>query len=172
MALIVEDGAGTDPDANSYSDVDSLRLYADARGEDLSEQSDEDCEVLMIKAMDFIEAKRDRFKGRKTRATQPLQWPRDDVYDVDHPGAKTPNNVIPRELEYAQFSLAIIAKDNDLMPNRFPDDKGSLVNEKIAGVIEKTYDKNNHASFVPAFAKPESLLQPLYKSQGLFLVRS
>lgn len=167
--IIKEDGTGTNPHANSYSDVETLRHYAVARGVDLSALPDSDCEVLLMKAMDYIESKRSRFQGTKTHPNQPLQWPRQDVW-VDN--LRVGSDDIPRELEYAQLALAIEAQDNDLQPNRLPSDKGAVIREKVEGAIEVEYDKQNRASFVSAFAKGDSLLRPLYKNNGMFLVRS
>ena len=169
MALIAEDGTGTNPNANSYSTVETLRNYAVARGVDLSGVPDADCEVMLIKAMDYIEAKRSRFQGKKTNPSQPLQWPREGVW-VDN--MLVGSDSIPRELEYAQLSLAMEAKDIDLQPNRLPTDKGAVIREKVEGAVEVVYANNGNVSSVSAFAKPEALLTPLYKRNGLTLVRS
>jgi hypothetical protein len=168
MTIIVESGLGDNAAANSYGDVDSLRDYATLRGEDLTALSDAECEPLLIKAMDYIEAKRDRFKGDKANASQPLQWPRSDVWVDD---SLLSSDSIPRELEYAQYALALIAKDHDLQPNILPDQQGAIIRERVEGVVEVEYSQNNQASFVPAFAKPEALLKPLYKNEGLRLIR-
>lgn len=169
MALTKEDGTGSNPNANSYSDAETLRNYAVARGVDLSALSDADCEVLLVKAMDYIEGKRSRFQGTKSNTDQPLQWPRQDVW-VDN--LLVGSDAIPRELEYAQLALAIESRDKDLQPNRLPSDKGAVIRERVEGAVEVEYDKQNRASFVPAFAKADSLLRPLYKNSGMFLVRS
>ncbi len=169
MAIIVEDCVSGNPNANSYTTVENLRGYADLRGVDLTGMTDAECEVLLIKAMDYIEAKGDRFQGKKKNPEQPLQWPRLGVVVESMPVGSVS---IPRELEYAQFALAVIAKDHDLQPNVLPNQRGAVVREKIEGAIEVEYDRQGRASYVPAFAKPESLLKPLYKHGGLALVRS
>jgi hypothetical protein len=169
MALIIEDGTGSDPNANSYSDVESLRTYAKLRGVDLSSLGDSDCETLLIKAMDYLESKRDKYKGYKTSSSQPLQWPRSEVW-IDN--ALLGSNEMPRELEYAQLSLAIEAKDNDLQKNKLPTDTGPVIRKKVEGAVEVEYANPGTVQHVSAFAKPEALLAPLYKNNGLFAIRT
>lgn len=171
MALIIETGAGDNPLANSYRSVEDLRIYAEIRGIDLGSKTDAECETLLIKAMDYLEAQRDRFKGEKTSASQPLQWPRSEVWDVEQRNSRLPNNEIPRLVEYAQLALAIEAMDSDLMPNRNPDQRGPVLKEKV-GAIEVTYSADApKQAFVSALAKPAALLAPLYKRNGLTMVR-
>ena len=171
MPLIIEDGSGSNQSANSYGDVAGLRAYAEGRGVDLSDLTDKEVSVFMIKAMDYLEAQRGRYKGHKTNAAQPLQWPRSDVWDVDLPGKLLGSTEIPRELEYAQYALAIDARDQDLQPNRLPSDKGAVIREKVEGAIEVVYaERKQH--FTPAFAKPDALLAPLYKNRGLSVIRA
>lgn len=171
MALIIETGAGDNPLANSYQNVDDLRLYADARGVNLDQKNNKELEVALIKAMDYLEAQRDRYKGDKVSASQPLQWPRSDVYDVEQRGALMPNDEIPRLVQYAQLSLAIEALSQDLMPNPDKTEKGAVTKEKV-GELEVTYSSPTiNQDFVSALAKPNALLSPLYEQNGLSLVR-
>lgn len=65
ITLVVEDGTGSNPDANSYCAVADLQTYASMRSRALP-SADDDCAILLIQAMDYIEAQRDRFKGVKT----------------------------------------------------------------------------------------------------------
>lgn len=167
MALTIEDGTIV-TGANSYQDVSDLRTYAALRGVDVTGQADADVEVLLIKAMDYIEAQRDRFQGIKVDADQGLQWPRSGVW-VD--GLSIAHTDIPRELKYAQLSLALEALNHDLQPNRLPEDKGRVVKEKV-GELEVVYEKDTTPNQVPAFAKGHALLSVLYKRNGLTLVRS
>lgn len=170
MAIVVEDGTGSNPVANSYNDVPSLREYAGLRGVAVP-AADADCEVLLIKAMDYLEGLRGRYKGRKTTTSQPLQWPRADVVGVDWPGAFSPNNEIPRELLYGQLALAIEAHSTDLQPTRLPGDSGPLASKDTAG-LKRAYHNTGKALSVPAFAKADALIAPLLKNNGLSLVRS
>lgn len=172
MTLIIEAGLGTDPNANSYRDVADLREYADLRGIDLTDQknqelSNQELETLLIRAMDYLEGQRKRYKGHKTSATQPLQWPRADVWDVEFSNALMPDNEIPRLMEYAQLAIAVETLNGD-------NEKavGPRVLKKKAGAIELSYSADTpKQNFVAAFSAPGALLAPLYKRNGLAMVR-
>lgn len=171
MALIVETGSGTNPGANSYATLQDLRDYASARGVDLSSVTDADAEVLMIKAMDYLESLAPKYKGMKATLAQPLQWPRVDVWGVGFFDALLPSNEIPRELIYAQLSLAVEAfAGNDLMPN--DDGKGAIIKERIEGAIEIAYQNSGGTKRPPAFSKANALLSSLLKYNGMILARS
>jgi len=174
MALVIETGAGDNPSANSYASVQDLRDYADARGVDLSALTDPECEPLMIRAMDYLEGLRGRYKGviAHPEYPQPLQWPRADAWGIAYPDALFPSDQIPRELIYAQLALAIDAQDNDLQPNRLPTDTGPVTKERVEGAVEVTYAAPVQQQYTPAFAKADALLAPLLKNNGLFLVRA
>ena len=170
MTLIIEDGS-TVTDANSYVTVVELAAYALLRGTDLSGLSEAQSEALIIKAMDYLEGKRGQYKGNKAASGQSLQWPRSGVYDIDLLGELYPLDAIPRELKYAQMSLAIEANTTDLQPSRLRTDKGQVVKEKIDGAIEVEYANSGTVQSIPAFAKADALLSPLLKHNGLELVR-
>ena len=167
--LVIEDGSGTNLDANSYASVETLRIFAKLRGIDLTAMSDDDCSVLLIKAMDYIEAKASKFQGEKSNPRQPLQWPRRGVR-ID--GLSIGEKEIPRNLEYGQMQLALEAKEHDLMPNTIPGEKGPVIKERVEGAVEVAYANTGAVDKVPAFAKAEALLAQLYKKNGLFLVRA
>lgn len=165
MAITVEDGtivAG----ANSYASVADLRDYADDRGISLP-SSDSACEILLIKAADYVESKRDKYQGIKAESDQPMQWPRDGAY-VD--GFEVSASEIPRELKYAQMQLACDAHTTDIMPNRLVATQGAVTRQKV-GDLEVAYANPTNPLSVPAFAKADALLAPLYKRNGLMGVR-
>lgn len=166
--LIVEDGTGSNPNANSYQTVNDLRTYAAERGVDVTGKLNDELEVLMIKAMDYLESKRDRYQGYTTSLDQPLQWPRFDVWDVEREGQMLPSDEIPRLVRYAQLSLALEALNEDLQPN--PEKQGPVIKEK-AGDVEITYSSEIKQNFTSAFAKPHALLAPLFKRSGLRVIK-
>lgn len=166
MPLVIEDGTGDEPTANSYATVAELKAYADARDISLAGYYDTQLEVFMIRAMDFIESRKN-FQGERSGTTQPLMWPRRGVY-IDNI-AVDPGE-IPRELVYGQIALAIEAMTNDLMPNQLPSDSNNVIKEKI-GDIEIAYSDKRTPNKVPAFAKANALLSVLYKNNGLMAVR-
>lgn len=165
MALTVEDGTIV-TNANTYVDVDDLRDYAAARGIALP-TSDTECEILIIKAADYVESKRDRYQGVKSDSDQPMQFPRDGVF-ID--GFELSADEIPRELKYAQMQLACDAHTTDIMPNRLVTTQGAVTKQKV-GELEIAYANPTSPLSVPAFARADALLAPLYKRNGLFGVR-
>ena len=125
MTIVVEDGTIVDG-ANSYVDTSDLIAFAAARGVTLV--TDE--EVLLIKAMDFIESL--QYKGTKSTAEQPLQWPRNGV-SVD--GYPIDNNVVPVDLQNGLMQCAIaIDQGNDPLQDSAPG-----VKRKKVDVIEIEY---------------------------------
>lgn len=167
MALIIEDGTIV-ANANCYGTVADFRTYCTLRGI-TAPTADDDIEVLLIKAMDYIEAQHSRFQGIITDTDQTLQWPRQGVYIN---GLSVNSNTIPRELEYGLYALAAEANaGNDLLPTRLPSTKGVVSKEKI-GSIEVVYESSKTAGFTPGFAKADALLSHLYARNGLSLIRS
>lgn len=164
MALIVEDGTGV-AGANSYTTVVAARAYALARGVTLS-AVDSDVEVLLIKAMDYIESLRGQYQGERTytSVTNNLVWPRYGVY-IDN--APLDYKTIPAVLKAAQAQLAMDAVSTDLMPT------GSgreVIRERVEGVVEVEYNPLGITSVQPALTRAKALLAPLMMSGGLLRV--
>lgn len=170
MALVVETGSGDNLAANSYANVDDLRTYAECRGVSTLQFSDKDCEALLIKAMDFLASKRSKWKGERAKSTQPLCWPRREVWDYPLDGELYSSSSIPNELFYGQLAAAIEAMDHDLLANTLPSNKGAVIKQKVDG-IETVYENRGHLQKVTSFAKAETQLHPLYRKGGLSIVR-
>lgn len=169
MALIIEDGTISNPQANSYQTVAELREWAELRGVDITSLTEGECEVLLIKAMDYLESLKSKYKGRKTRVDQPLQFPRADVVDYHWVGHVMDEHEIPIELQQAQKTLALEAINTDLLPNTLPDSKGVIIREKV-GPIELQYEPRT-PKMIPAFAKVDHLLIDFLKNNGMSLVQ-
>lgn len=152
MALVVEDGTGL-TNSTSYASLADIRAFATARGVTLS-TDDTVLEPLVIKAMDYIEAFRDRFKGDKANATQALQFPRSDVY-ID--GVAVEADAIPVDLTNALAQLVMVAVDTDLAPTG---DGQVVVKEKI-GPIETQYDTGGSDAPQPVIPSVSRWLEPL-----------
>lgn len=78
--LIVEDGTNV-TGANSYVTASEYLEWSDARfGFDRSgaPNCDDEVEPFILRAMDYFEAQ--SFIGAKKESSQPLQWPRSNVY--------------------------------------------------------------------------------------------
>src|SRR3990170_9131450 len=105
MAIIVEDGTGDEPNANSYITVAEARTYAESRGYTFP-SVDADAEKYLIQANDYIESFRRQFWGSKTDPNQPLQWPR---YGAQVDGVDIASDVIPAVLKQAQSQRSVDA---------------------------------------------------------------
>lgn len=169
MTLIIEDGTGK-PDATSYATVIEARQYALARGITLP-ADDPEVEVLLIKAMDYIEAQASRFTGHPTASTQALSWPRRCARINNQ---NYPDDEIPQKLIYAQQAAAIeVFQGADLMPTS----DGRIVKRRKTDVLETEYAVGNDFRSVegvpgPSFPRVDALLDPLFgRSVATLLTR-
>ncbi len=104
MTITVEDGSIV-TGANSYVSAADLTAFAVARGITLVTST----AVLIPKSMDYIESL--LYIGSKSEATQPLHWPRINVY-ID--GFLFDSDDIPQQLIDGQCQAAIaIDQGND-----------------------------------------------------------
>lgn len=156
LTLIVEDGTQV-TDANSYASLTTIKAYATLRGIVLS-INDTVIENQAIKAMDYIEGKRNQFDGYKVSNTQSLQFPRCNL-TID--GFEFPLDAIPNELIKAQSQLVCEqALGVDILPTLTE----PPVRKEVVGPIETEYAVAIGSSFDPVIPSVENLLQPLYKS--------
>ena len=169
MTITVETGSGTNAAANSYASVATLQAYAEARGYTLPD-TDAGCELLLIKAMDYIEARRSRFQGMKTSSTQPLQWPRKWVI-ID--GYAINNGVIPIELVKAQCELAVAAYTINLQPTLQPSTAGQVKSKRIDGAVSIDYFESAASKYsLPQFTAANGFLDVVCKPKTSFMVRA
>jgi hypothetical protein len=155
MALIVEDGTIV-TGANSYVSVANARSWATLRGLTFT-GADSVVEARLVNAMDVLEGMRDRWKGDKVDADQPLQWPRSDVW-LD--GNEFPDDEIPSELIAAQIQLAYDSETYELQANGSGQE---VVREKV-DVIETEYAKRGTGTVQAQFNKAMNFLKPLFKA--------
>lgn len=134
MAIIVEDGSIV-ANANSYVSEADLLAYAVARGVTLQANT----EILLIKAMDYIESL--NFIGIKVQSTQPLQWPRANVYIDDYP---FPSNEIPKELKNALMQTAM-SIDANVDPQS---NVGKQIQSATVGPVSVTFEKGINATII------------------------
>lgn len=162
MALVPEDGTGSNPAADTYATVAELRAYAEKRGATVpaaGTEGDAACEVLLTKAMDYLQTQSERYKGCIVLLGQPLAWPRVDVY-VD--GHYLPSNTIPSDIKKAQMQLAIDAQTIELLPTvNAAGQKGPVVRQKV-DVLEVEYAAPAVNRKTTWFAKAEGLLARYY----------
>ena len=161
MSLIIESGAVV-ANAESYASVTELRAYAARRGVTVP-ATDPACELLLIKAIDYLQAQEGRFKGERTRRDQVLAWPR---YSVVANGYSVDSNSIPVDIKNAQMALAIEAQTVDLMPTRDAADQRGPVTEETVDVLTTKYGPPAVNRSVTSFAKANGLLDKFYKFGG------
>jgi len=169
MTITVETGSGTNAAANSYVSVANLQAYAANRGYTLP-GTDAACEILLIKAMDYIEAQRERFQGYKVSTTQPLQWPRAYVM-IDNWPVST--STIPDALIRAQCELAVAAYTNTLQPTITPTEVGAVKRKRVEGAVDVEYfDAKSWQRTLPQFTAAEALLAVVCKSTRPMMIRA
>lgn len=158
MALVVEDGTVV-TGANSYVDASFLTDYATARGLTVPTATAE-LEVLLTLAMDYIESHGERFKGKKTEATQETQFPRTNVVLY---GALLGPNTIPRDLKFAQCQAAVEAQSADLLPSTTE----APVRQETIGPITTIFGFTASDPWEgPTFPKVDVFLDPLLRGGG------
>lgn len=165
-SLIVEDGSVV-PTANTYAVVADLRAFAKVRGETLP-SADADCEVLLLKAMDFLAGL--NYQGNRFRPDiQILDWPRANVMIENWPH---PYQEIPRQLIFAQCAIAIEAQSFDILPTQDVGDAAGAKISETVGPITTVYTNSGTVRRTPAMAKAEVHLRLLLRRQGLVAIRA
>lgn len=152
--------------AVSYASAADLVAFAALRGEAVPATEAEQ-EALLIKAMDALQGR--AWKGCRISDTQPLEWPRSGV---TRDSQTLPSDQIPRELFYAQLSLALAAQTTTLQPIAEANAKGAVIEETVSGAVTLKYANNANVLPVAADARADALLRVLTHRAGLFAVRA
>ena len=167
MALIPEDGSIV-TDADTYAEATDLAAYAALRGITITAVEAEQ-EALLVKAMDYLARYRGQWKGNRVSDAQALDWPRSGVY-VDN--RLLPSDEIPRELFYAQISLAVAAESATLLPTAAAGEKGAIIEETVSGAVTLKYANPGRVLPVAADAYADALIAVLLKYSGLQVIRA
>lgn len=160
MALIIEDGSIV-ADADTFASVADLDAFTSKRGIALAAADEAAKEILLIKAMDFLETLEPRFQGSRINAEQTLSWPRQDV-SIN--GFEWAEDSIPGQLIKAQLQLAVYAETVDLLP---AGDGREVIKEKV-GPLETTYADTGSANPQPALTAFWEFISPLLVGGGAF----
>lgn len=161
MALVIEDGTGTNPAVNSYDTLENIKAFMTARG--YTVPADNIVEQLAIRAFDYINSFRTRYQGTKTTSTQNGQFPRENL-QVD--GFDIANNVVPNIVKQAQAELVNIGQTINFTEAT----SGAAIRRERVGPIETEFavvDGQSQSTQVDLPAV-EALLKPLFKSGGAF----
>jgi hypothetical protein len=131
MALVVEDGSHV-PDANTFVDRDTLIAYALARGVVIP--NDDSADVLLTKAMDYLQSLEDNFAGVPSY-TDELVFPRIGIYGLGP-------DIIPRNVRTAQLELALQVKSGvKLLPTTGAITEDAFIKREKVDVIETEYSE-------------------------------
>lgn len=101
MATIIVENGSIVANANSYVTVAEFQAYCADRNITISGTYGDESQLLIL-AMDYFEQQ--PFRGIKYIETQPLQFPRSDLY-ID--GYLTDSDAIPKLVKEAQMVIAI-----------------------------------------------------------------
>jgi hypothetical protein len=135
MSLIIEDGSIVD-NANSLVTREDFILYAASIGTTIID--DENADILLIKAMNFIDSHENKLKGARTKRDQSLSFPR---YNLRINGWAWNTDEIPIEAINCQMELALELNSGiDLYNPTFS--KGPRIEETVSGAVTVKYGTN------------------------------
>jgi hypothetical protein len=160
MSLTIEDGTIVDG-ADSFATLADLVDYADKRGLTLP-AGDGPREILLRKAADFLNTMEPQFKGSRVEASQPLCFPRENVYLYDSTEAEADDS-IPSMLILAQCQLAFDAVAGELQVTG----SGRAIKRQKVDVIETEYDGPSTAP-QRVYTKAMGFLAPLLENSSGF----
>lgn len=166
MAFTVEDETGLE-DANAYISLAEFKAYWDDRGYDYSSITDENIQIAIIKATDYIENRyRKRFRGTREFTAQALSFPRLRLYDED--GRLVEG--LPTRLKNATAEYAKRAITAELAPDPTIDDRGQKVTrfrEKVGPIEEETqYSEAGGIAIYRPYPAADALLQEYIMPAG------
>jgi len=166
MALIVETGAIV-TGANTYVSRADAIAYAAARGVTLADTTATD--VMIIKAADYLESFRARYRGILVERDQPLAWPR---YDAVIEGYSWASDEIPRQVINAQLATLIELNAGDDPFNPTPL-QGPVTQKSVSGAVSVSYAAGPSGSVkVNKNRESQAIINLLLARSGLFAVRA
>lgn len=176
MALIVEDGTGRS-DAESYASVAEADTYHTNRGNAAWTALNTTAkEQALRKATDYmVQTYRERWRGRRVKQTQTLDWPRVGVVldeaQMPYPGVygffQVDYTIVPPEVKNACSELALRASTGTLL-----DDIAPEVAAETVGPISVTYQPG--AKQTTTYPAVDRIVNPflVVKSGGMRVQRA
>lgn len=159
MALVIETGAVV-PGANSWVTLAEIDAYHTARGTAgwIAIIADPTREVFALKAAQQMEVRyRTMWHGKKAGGSQPMSWPRINVYDED--GYEIPINTVPQLVKNAQCEVAeLIRAGSSLVQAEVSASQASVSSESV-GPISISYGRSTQ--MVSYFPFVDEMLAPL-----------
>jgi len=142
--------------ANAYIDAQYMRDVMSLRGIDLSQYTDNQLQVAIIKATEYVDL-RFKYKGLKKDQNQDLQWPR--YWITNREGfniSGLPNPVKKATAFYAKRALTV-----ELLPEIDYDSSGAAIKRKVETVgpiTEETEYSNGGEVVFPTYNDGDLLL--------------
>lgn len=166
--IIVEDGTGANPLANSYASIADIRTYLTNRGVTLPVDNDA-VAALILQGMDYLGTKACQWQGVRTYndpaapPVQPLDWPRTGVClnGVDYPADGIPAQLV------AALAQLVKAQNEGInpMPNVTAAD---YVTEETVDVITTKYADPVSVGMTPTLTAVDAFLAPLFGNCAAF----
>lgn len=158
MALIVEDGTGK-VDSESYETATAATTYHASRGNTaFATLTEAQKEIALRKATDYLtQAYRASWKGYRTKTTQALDFPREDI-EVDYIRTLA-NSIIPQELKNACAELALTSLTENLNPQL----GRPTIEETVCSLTVKYSDS---ATQVKKYRAIDMMLMPFLSGKG------
>jgi hypothetical protein len=144
---------------DTYATLAEANAYATLRGwTDWAALSDPQKELRLTEAAVYLDQSY-TWKGRVTLTTQPMSWPRYEVYDKE--GRLLKSDLIPQRLKDAQIELARLASEG-LVTN----DTQGEVKSIQAGSVGITFKDAQNVSEAAKYRSIDRLLAGLYVSRS------
>ena len=159
MSLIIEDGSIVS-EADSLVTRAEFIAYAASIGVTIDDSDDSD--VLLVKAMKFIDSYENKIKGVKIDREQSLSFPR---YNLVVNGWSWNTDEIPTEAKRCQMELALdVNSGTDLYNLTYS--KGPRIEETVSGAVTVKYGTTS-AMASKTKSRGLTLLNSLLKTSGL-----
>ena len=156
MALIVQNDAGSDPNANGYLSAEEFKAYHADRGKTFPKASAAEIASAIVRASDYLD-QRFQFVGQRRYRGQLLAWPRQNARDNDG-GFQ---NGVPSAVKRATAEYAARALERDLNPDPTLDPSGRNITEfsEKLGPLEETTKYSDPSPVLPSFPAADLLLR-------------
>lgn len=162
MTFVVEDGTGTVATANSYISTAYFGTYWLDRGVDVGTFSVTLQQNALVRAADYIDLVwGEHFRGFKLLSTQPLEFPRQCLFEPD--GFCTPVTGIPERLKRAaaEYGYRSLTGNGELMPDPVTDETGLQVEatyEKVGPIEERKTFLGSSIKRIQPYPKADMLI--------------
>lgn len=165
MALIIETGSQVS-NSNSYVLRADYIAYALTIGVTIAD--DDDADVQLIKAAEYIGRHEDNLRGSLVDRDQSMAFPR---YDLTIDGWSWTSEEIPRQVILCQMTFALDLNAGDDLYNRAQNPNLFTKREKVEGAVEIEYAvSESNGQKLSKTSTGDALLSSLLKNSGLFSI--